>query len=219
LVEAGADPELLQLLVVPQPDLLKRMRALLTEWPADVVVVDSLSEYARVTMGIVPDDGDSAGWAAVVRPLVALAREHDCAVILLHHVRRSDGQYRGSSEIAAAADCLLELVPPGAGDDPNMRRIRGRARWTVEPFSVALVDGRYELAGGAALSIETRVLLFVEQNPGASLNAVRKGVGGRASAVDAAIGRLVNSGAIEDHGSGGRMNLYPASGQTAMEVP
>jgi hypothetical protein len=217
LLEVGADPERLQLLVMPQPDLLAQTRALLADWPADVVVVDSLSEYARVTMGTVPDDGDSAGWAAVVRPLVALAREYNCAVLLLHHVRRSDGQYRGSSEIAAAADCLLELAPPNTGEDPNLRRIRGRARWSVEPFAVALNDGRYELAGGAELAVDTRALLFVERTPGASRNAVRKGVGGRASVVDAAIGRLVNSGALEDRGKGGRMALYAASGQTTME--
>lgn len=213
LHELGADPDRVMLVVLAQPDLLKRTRQLLAEWPADMVVVDSLSEYARVTCGTVPEDGDSAGWAAVVRPLVALAREYDLAIVLLHHVRRSDGQYRGSSEIAAAADCLLELVMPRDGEDPTIRHIRGRGRWPVEPYAVQLKDGRYELAGGDALSLDARVLLHVEAHPGCSRREVRGAVGGRATAVDAAIGTLLARGAIQDHGRDGRSSLYPPSGQ------
>ena len=63
------------------------------------MVVDSLQEYARVTIGAAPDDGDNAGWSAVIRPLVQLAREYDIAVVVLHHVRRSDGHFRGAGEL------------------------------------------------------------------------------------------------------------------------
>lgn len=216
--ELGADPERIHLVVLAPPDLLTRTRELLSEHPADLIVVDSLQEYARVTLGTVPDDGDAAGWASVVRPLVALARDHDVAVVVLCHVRRSDGQYRGSTEIAAAADALLELVVPTSGDDLTVRRLRGRGRWPVEPFAVALRDGRYEMAGGNELSIDARVLLFVEANPGqASRTATRKAVGGRASTVDAAIDQLLERGAIEDRGSG-KMSLYMPSEQLSTEA-
>jgi hypothetical protein len=205
LADLEADATRVQLVIYAPRDLLERTRALLSEWPADLLVIDSLTEYARTACGAIPDDCDNAGWAAVVRPLVAVAREHDIAVVVLHHVRRSDGQFRGAGEIAAAADALLELVPPNAGEDPAMRR------------RVALRDGRYELAGGAELSVDARVLLHIEGAPGTSKTATRKAVGGRAAAVDAAINRLLDRGAIEDSASG-RPGLWPASGQQEMGV-
>jgi hypothetical protein len=205
LADLEADATRVQFVIYAPRDLLERTRALLSEWPADLLVIDSLTEYARTACGAIPDDGDNAGWAAVVRPLVAVAREHDIAVVVLHHVRRSDGQFRGAGEIAAAADALLELVPPNAGEDPAMRR------------RVALRDGRYELAGGAELSVDARVLLHIEGAPGTSKTATRKAVGGRAAAVDAAINRLLDRGAIEDSASG-RPGLWPASGQQEMGV-
>lgn len=215
LAELGAEPENIQLVLMSPPDLLLRIRQLLADWPADLLVIDSLTEYARVACGGVPDDGDSAGWSAVVRPLVSLARERDVALVLIHHVRRSDGQYRGSSEIAAAVDALLEITTAPGGEEPNVRKIRGRGRWNIEPFAVALRDDRYELVGGAELSVDARVLLHVERSPGTSKSATRRAVGGRASAVDAAINRLLERGALQQPSAGG---LFPASGQLEVEV-
>jgi hypothetical protein len=216
LTELGATAGNVQLVVMAAPDLLGKVGALLEEWPADLVIVDSLQEYARVT-GSIPDDGDAAGWATVVRPLVALARRFDVAVLILHHVRKSDGQYRGSTEIAAAADCLLELIPPGSSDPQNVRRIRGRARWPVEPFTVELSEGEYRMGGTGELSTEARVLIFVENNPRCSKRAVRGGVGGRAAAVDAALSTLVSRGAVENVGTGDRPAYVSAALQPGLE--
>ena len=198
-----ADPERVQLVTASPPDLLERLDALLTDWPADLVTVDSLTEYARVVSREAPKPGDASAWSAIVRPLIALARKHDAALVILHHVRKSDGVYRDSGEIAASVDCLLELrVPdPGLGD-PAIRDITGRARWAVSPFSVALRDGRYELAEHVELSTDTRVLLHVEATPGISLTALRKLVRGRASKVDAAVNQFERKGAIEKRGTG-----------------
>jgi hypothetical protein len=207
----GADPSRVQLVTMTPPDLLERTSALLDGWPADLLVVDSLAEYARVTCGQAPDDGDAAGWGAVVRPLVALARAHGIAVLLLHHVRRSDGQARGSSEILAAVDATLEMLLPSAGEDPTTRRIRGRGRWPIEPVRLALRDGRYELASGAELSPDALVLIHVEREPGTSRAATRRAVQARASVVDAAIGQLIERGAIVDRGTGSRSALYPTA--------
>jgi hypothetical protein len=148
-----------------------------------------------------------------------VARTHDAALLLLHHVRKSDGTYRDSSEIAAAVDCLLTLATPGLEDAPNERRITGRARWTVEPYTVALRHDCYELSSGAELSIDARVLLHVEANPGTSRNATRKAVRARGSAVDGEINRLLVRGAIENHGSEDRMKLFLPSPQVEWEAP
>jgi hypothetical protein len=218
-VSLGANGERVQVLATPAHDLLIRLDALLNGWPADLVVVDSLQEYARVTCGTIPPDGDNAAWSGVVRPLVALARSRDVALDLLHHVRRVDGQYRGASEIAAAADAVLEIVLPVATEDQSVRRIRGRGRWNIERFTVALRDGAYELGGGGGeLSIDARVLLFVENNPGASRTQIRKQVEGRAATIGAAINRLELEGAIENVGSERQAKYATPSGQESLGV-
>jgi hypothetical protein len=84
------------------------------------------------------------------------------------------------------------------GDNPNVRHIKGRARWTVEPFSVELIDGRYELAGTTPLSADARVLLYVEASmpAGTSTTELRSKLGGRAKDVDDAIKTLIGRGVI-----------------------
>ena len=67
----------------------------------------------------------------------------------------------------------------------------------------------FELAGGTP-SLDARVLLLIEQNPGATGKAVRDGVGGRAGDVDDALRRLVDRGAVRDAGSGERHEYYVA---------
>jgi hypothetical protein len=216
LGELSTDPDHVRLLSIRPPDMLAGLRALLSSWPADLVVVDSLAEWARIVRGAAPEDGDSAGWGLVVRPLVQLCRDFGCALLLLHHPRRSDGQYRGSGEIAAAVDCLLEMRAAGPGEDQSVRRITGRARWPVQAYAVALHGGHFELVGGTELSADVRVLMFVERNPGTSKRAIREAVGGRATAVDEAIDALEARGAIERREDG---KLYPAhSVQTGLEA-
>ena len=127
-----------------------------------------------------------------------------CAVVILHHVRKSDGVYRGGTEIAAAVDALFEISRPGKdAPDQTVRLVRGRGRWAIEPFAYRLNDqDQIELAGGAELSLDARALLYVEQHPGSSKRAIRDAVKGRARAVDEALNRLVSRGAVQ-HGPGG----------------
>lgn len=207
LVEAGADPERVRVLVGHPTDLLGSLDALLRSNPTDLVVVDSLAEWARLVAGQAPDDGDSAGWGAVLRPLVALSRVHNVAIIVLHHPRRSDGQYRGSGEIAAALDCLLEMRLPGPGEDPTLRYITGRARWRVEPFSIRLDEGRYVLGSGGVLPLESRVLMDLGANPGTTRADSFRRIKGNKSAHVAAVNRLLDRGGIVERGG----RLYLAS--------
>lgn len=217
--ELGADPDQVRLLVTKPRDLLARMADTLREWPADAVIVDTLTEWARITQGTVPGDGDNAGWAGVTRPMIDLARSQSFGLVLLHHVRKVDGQSRGAGDIAASVDALLELKLPDKGEDPTVRHFTGRGRWPVEPFSVALRNGRYEMANqGPGPSLDARVLLHVQACPGASLTEVRKMVGGRGSAVDAAVRNLLGRGALENLGTEERMKLHMPTGQGRLVV-
>lgn len=214
-VTLNADPDRLHVLALQPRDLLQRLDTLLREQAVRLIVVDSLAEYARVTEGAAPEDGDASGWGQVVRPLIALARQHEAGLLMTHHPRRSDGQYRGSGEIAAAVDALYEMTVPPQGEDQNVRRFRGRARWPTEPFSVRWTGTNYLLSGGGELSLDARVLADIQENPGTSRNSLCERLGGRKTAVLAALDQLINRGAVEDQG-GHRGRLFPASGQTKM---
>lgn len=196
--ELDADPDRLRILALQPPSVLASVDSLLAAHPADILVVDSLAEYARVTLGRAPEDGDSSGWGAVIRPLVEVGRRHDVAISLIHHARRSDGQYRGSGEIAAAVDCLWEMAAPNQGEDPTLRRFRGRARWPVEDWSLRMEDGRYVLGAGGPLSLDARVLADLGENPGTSRSASHERLGGRRKTFWATVERLVSTGAVRD---------------------
>ena len=200
--ELHADHERIRVAYNPEgKSLLSSMATLLERWPADLVVIDSLQEYARRTTGKAPDDGDNAGWANVVRPLVEFVRAHDAAVVLLHHARRSDGEARGATEIQAAADAILEMYRPGKADDQDVRFINGRGRWYIEPFAVALRDGHYDRVGGFETDLEKHIIDAVTEKPGLSKSALYNLVGGRRAVTYETIARLLERGVLVNEGN------------------
>ena len=202
LHELGASPERVRVLALRPPDLLGTLDVLLREHTADLAVIDSLAEWARLTLGQAPDDGDTAGWGSVVRPLVRLSRDHDCGLLALHHPRRSDGKYRGSGEIGAAFDALLEMSLPRQGEDPTLRRFQCRARWTIEDFAVRMEEGRYVFGGSGPVSPDARIVIDTATHPGTSRNAQHGRLGGRKATYLSAVIRLVDSGGMVDRAGG-----------------
>ncbi len=203
LSERNAHPDMVRVLTLRPDNILAAIEDALREEPADLVVIDSLAEVARLILGRSPEDGDSSGWGAVVRPFVQLSRDHDCGILLLHHPRRSDDQYRGSLEIAAAVDCLWEMVPPNAGEDPTLRRFRGRARWQVEDFSIRMdSEERFLLGSGGEIPLEARVLMDVRTYPGTSRADQFRRLGGRKATHVAAVNRMLETGAVVERGAG-----------------
>jgi hypothetical protein len=162
-----------------------------------LIVVDTLATWADRW---VEDARSATSWTPVMAALTALARDTGAAVVLLHHARKSDGQYRDSSAIGAGVDVILEMAQHT--EDPNMRTLKARGRWSMQGFAVRLAGDAYELAGGE-LSLDARVLLYIERTPGCSLRRLRDGIGGRAADVDAALRRLLDRGAIRDDGLDG----------------
>jgi len=220
-IDFGADLARLHVVRSGAPDLLDQARRHLAAHPAELVVVDSLQEWARTTLGEAPGDGENHAWGSVVRPLVGLSREFGASVILLHHLRRSDGQTRGASEIQAAVDGVLEMHEAGG---PTMRRIRGRARWRGEPFLVRLNRAdRYVLAGGdgageeprAGDDLPRRVLRAIQERPGLSTRAVRDAVVGRSADIRAALEELIKQGLVENVGSTSAAAFHPREGGSA----
>lgn len=200
----GANPDTVFLLTVLPTDL-SEIHAAIRQHDPGVVVIDSL---AALVERLVDDPTQSTEWTPIMTQLARIARETDVALALIHHARKSDGRYRDSSAIGAGVDVILE-AEQRPGEDATVRHIRARGRWAMEDFAVRLVDQHFELVTGA-LSVDTRILVYIEGHPGCSTNAIRGHVGGRSAAVDDVLGRLVREGLVMDQGNGRAHQWYVA---------
>ncbi|CAN5213136.1 hypothetical protein BH18GEM1_BH18GEM1_22470 [soil metagenome] len=222
LVRFVADPEgvlLLDRLDGRKPlDTLARVVA---EHAPAVVVVDALANIGALAG--VQDASSSAAWTPVLARIARFARDTGAGVLLLHHARKSDGMYRDSSAIGASVDAIFEM---SEGSGLGVREIRGRARWPVDVFSLRLLGElrdddaplAFELTAGE-LSLDARVLLFVEARPGCSVRDVRAGVIGGNAAIDRVIAGLLERGPIEDRGDGQGRALHAAARRGGGAVP
>ena len=228
LVAYCADPEMVTLLTrLPTPsDPSGDLRAAVEQVAPDLVVVDTLAEYVR-DLGL--DSGDAGAWTPVIGGLARIARDHDLAVLLLHHTRKDGQEYRDSTAIGASVDLILTMRE--AEGDSRARTISARGRLPVDGYTVRLlgdphdVEGRprWELASGE-LSLDARLILYVETHPGASTRQLREGVTGRGAEIDASLGRLMDRGVIVDRGAGSGRALHrnvrvALAGSTAPGAP
>lgn len=148
----GANGQLVRLYDFRHPaqDLRASLLRAVEEAAPAVVVIDSLIAWARRTSPETPGSGDAAAWAEVMRPLGDLAHERGVGLLVFHHANRG-GHYRDSTEIAAAADVLIEMRVPRPGSDPATRqfvadsRLTGRTVWTA-----TYREGQYALGGDRA---------------------------------------------------------------------
>jgi hypothetical protein len=63
------------------------------------------------------DENKAGDMGRVTRPLLAIARATDCAIVVIHHANKSNG-YRGSSAIKAAVDNMFSVM-----NDANNKNI------------------------------------------------------------------------------------------------
>lgn len=190
----GADPDGV---VVLQwgADPIGEIREAAERHGAGLVVVDTLAAVAEKAA---PESGSASQWAAIMRPLVRMARELECALDILHHARRSDGQYRDSSEIGAAVDVIVEL---SGAPTARTRKLTWRGRYGRGEVTVELKEGSYRLLMGREDDgLQDEVLGFVRRHPGCSGASIERAVTSRASHVRQAVGALLTSGRMVDEG-------------------
>lgn len=169
-----------------------------------LLVVDTLATF---TDPLDLESGDPGDWAPVMNRFGALAQEFALAVLLNHHARKIDGEYRGSTAIGAGVDAILELRrAPREG--PNVRSVTAKARAAADArdFSYELVEAgerpRLELLD-SSLSLEERVQRFVQRNEGCGQRDVIDGVRGRGADVRGTLKKLCEDGGplVEDAGT------------------
>ena len=174
-----------------------------------VAVIDTLATYAGE---LVTDAGQASQWVAILRDICAVARDSGTAFVLLHHANRATGEYRDSTHIGAAVDCILTMREDPLG---AVRRITARGRWPLDDYAVRLAGDRFELVG-RELTVDARILLHLQGNPGASLRAVRAACGGRHDEVDVALDELMARGAVVNIGTDKAHKYVTAEGKALL---
>ena len=75
-------------------DPFRDLEAAVRDVKPDLVVIDTLAAFVA---SLDLDPGSATAWTPIMTRLARIARDHDGAIILLHHGRKSDGAYRDSS--------------------------------------------------------------------------------------------------------------------------
>jgi hypothetical protein len=107
---------------------LDELTATLDETGAELLVLDS---FRSLWTG---DENDNSKAAATLDPLRRLAQDRNVAVILIHHVGKAGGGYRGATAIGASVEHLLSLERHESDPDPSRRLLtnRGGCRFDAE---------------------------------------------------------------------------------------
>jgi putative DNA primase/helicase len=110
-----------------------------------LVIFDTLNSFWSVQ-----EENDAIGVTNAVKPLLALARETGAAVLLLHHARKSEGEYgdeiRGSGALFSLLDAALILK---RHDVETQRTLTTISRYPDTPSELILElrDHGYECLG------------------------------------------------------------------------
>jgi len=113
---------------------LKGFRRDLRHIAPSLCVADSLSVIAQHRA---LDPTTHLQWGRLVSELRKPVQDTHTALLLLHHARRKDGRYRGSSAIGATVDMILELR---VGDLPAQRTVESSGRLETPDITYERVD-------------------------------------------------------------------------------
>lgn len=114
-----------------------RLRATIARHEPRLLVLDPFVRLARV------NENDAGEVSAVLGELRAIQREHETAILLAHHMRKSASghkgyQLRGSGDFAAWHDSALYL---SGSSDRILLHVEHRSAPAPEPLSLRLVPG------------------------------------------------------------------------------
>jgi uncharacterized membrane protein len=194
----GANPENIHLLTrrPPAEEIVAVVRAEVGRLRPVKVVIDTLPTFVS---GLVTDYNDATGYTPIMNALASIARDFDCALVVIHHARKDGEQYRDSTAIGAGVDMILMMT--GKADE-SKRNIVALGRFPLDNYSVRLDGTRYLLAGSGEDTLEIRVLDCLRRNPqGQSTSAVAGQVGGNKQQVQRTLEHLQFTGLAFDAGS------------------
>lgn len=158
-----------------------------------LVVVDTLTAL----LSGIRSFSDTAEVTAVMTPLVALAHEHDVALLLNAHARRSDNAYSGSFEFGARVDVIVEMKEVAAL--AYQRKLEIKGRFGTDALTVNYDGaGRYELAErGEQVHLDVQIMEYVTMHPDCVRTHVTRDVSGNDHLIAARLDALVLAGRLE----------------------
>ena len=155
-----------------------------------LVVVDTLAAFARDANA---ESGNASAWLPIVQGLTDIARRTDAGLFLLHHARKSDGQYRDSTAIGAGVDVIAQMFEERV---PTERRIEVKGRYSRETFVVNFEGGVY-VPVGAGRTLPERIMAFLRAAPESSKSQVADAVRGKRAEILRALDQLVDRAVVE----------------------
>lgn len=185
-----------------RPAAVELQRAI-EEFGARLLVVDTLAEFAD---GLVEDFNAAEQWTAHLRVLRQIAQATGCGVLLLHHTGRATGKYRGSSQIGAGVDAIIEMTADPT--DPTVRQLRSRGRIRLETFRLRYSEADGYTMEDGELPLELQVYRTIEAHPGIGAGKLRDILPGRNVEKDAALADLLKRGAVQDRGTRNARAFY-----------
>lgn len=127
----------------PGDATIQALGGYIKEYDIGLIVVDTLSHYWRID-----DENNNAEVVKRCSPLLALAHQADCCVLLIHHDNKTGGtggrSIRGGGALLALVDqaLMLESHPKG-GDRQRVLRTLGRFSESPKDLVIELQDGAY----------------------------------------------------------------------------
>lgn len=182
----------------------------------DVLVIDTL---ATAIAGA--DENSAQDMGKVLDRVRAASRALGCAVLLVHHSKKGGGDYRGSSSLHGAMDCMLEVAKNGQST-LEVYKLKDAEAWPKLTFTLTAKHGGSAfviwdgLAGaggsGGSKSQTTRseVLEILQDNPQDRFTAAQlaKAIGETTNATTKALKELQKQGKAERHTAQGGRDMY-----------
>jgi RecA-family ATPase len=134
--------------------LIEEMTDFIIKKNIKLLIIDTLSRHWPVN-----DENSPTQMELAIDPLFDMMAKANPAVLLLHHMRKSGGEYgmasRGSGALPAAVDIILEFERIANGS-LTQRKIKGYSRYsdTPEEIIIDLTDEQYVTVGNAEMAQE-----------------------------------------------------------------
>ena len=170
--DMNADLSMINVIDRPEPSrVVETICQEIASFRPALVVIDSL---AVIGAYLELQEKSEEGWTALFDKFRKAAQDYGCGIVILHHARKADGAFRGSTAIAAAADQLVTMFEDDK--DPNCRRMSPRGRWAIPEYRITfcpetasytrgdLPTDEHDGAGDEAVA--DRLMDFLQSHPG-----------------------------------------------------
>lgn len=168
-----------------------------------LVVLDTISRF----WGLNSED-DAAEQLRALAPMFVLARHYGCALLFIHHTRKSGGSegrsVRGSNALTGAVDIILEFGRLSPYDISNNRRLSSLSRFSDTPEYLigTLTPNGYILNADGDSETERSIITIISEREGITSAELAEELNCSERQVQRVLAQLTGRGVLVRHGSG-----------------